>query len=56
MYLFKHIYLTVLVNSWNGESSLIDRDAERERQIQKKRSHDQLYDEELDRGKVNNRL
>lgn len=40
------------VNSWNGDSSQIDREAERERQMQKKRSHDQLYDEELDRGKA----
>lgn len=48
-----HVPFVVLVNSWNGENSQIDREAQRERQIQKKRSHDQLYDEELDRGKVN---
>lgn len=46
------MHFNVVVSSWNGESSQIDREAERERQMQKKRSHDQMYDEDLDRGKV----
>lgn len=41
------------VTSWNGTKSQVDRELENDRTTQqRKRNYDQMYDEELDQGKV----
>lgn len=45
--------LVYTVTSWNGTKTQVDRELEDERmQQQRKRNYDQMYDEELDQGKV----
>ncbi|XP_075224173.1 ubiquitin specific peptidase 36 isoform X2 [Lycorma delicatula] len=45
-------YGTPSVNSWNGGKSEVEKEVDNDKQEQRKRSHHNLYDEELDRGKV----
>uniref|UniRef100_A0A1B6H560 Ubiquitin carboxyl-terminal hydrolase n=1 Tax=Homalodisca liturata TaxID=320908 RepID=A0A1B6H560_9HEMI len=40
------------VSTWNGNRTQVDRDVENDRNQQRKRSYDQMYDNEYDQGKV----
>lgn len=45
-------YAGAQVSSWSGERSYVDIELEKERDNERKRSLENLYDEELDRGRV----
>lgn len=51
-----NILFFILVKTWNGEKSFVDREPEPEKNSGMKRSFDDDYNEDFDRGVVSIRL
>lgn len=52
MYNFINADLCFIVITWNGDISYINKETDKERKEASKRAYSQLYDDEMDRGKV----
>lgn len=55
IFIFLFFFLPT-VNSWGGNRSAIDQEFEKDRNEAKKRTADDLYNEEFDRGRVSIRI